>query len=163
MEIRAYRPSDLDALIALTIETFRPFYERSFPAMVDHDADLIAHQHGRWEQDYRDDVPTLDDPERGRHVRVADPGTGAPAGYVAWRPDARPEHAEIYLIAVAAEHRGRGVGTALMTRAFQELREGGVRFVGLGTGGDEFHAPARKLYDSLGFHPIPIVGYLRSL
>jgi ribosomal protein S18 acetylase RimI-like enzyme len=163
MRIRTFRPSDLEALTALTIGTFRPFYEQSFPAMVDHDADLITHQHGQWEQDYRVEVPRLHDPATGRHVLVGETDDGVIAGYVAWRPDSRPEHVEITLLAVDAHHRQAGLATALMNDAMIQMRRDGNRFVGLGTGGDQFHAPARHLYESLGFHPIPIVGYLRSL
>jgi len=163
MLVRDFRPADLDRLIDLTIETFRPFYENSFPAMVGHDAGLIEHQHGQWEQDYRDEVPTLHEPTQGRHVLVAEADDGVLAGYVAWRPDSRPDHAEIYLLAVGEPHRHQRVGTDLVTEAMSRMRAAGTRFVGLGTGGDDFHAPARRLYEAMGFHPIPIVGYLRSL
>ena len=37
-----------------------------------------------------------------------------------------------------------------------------MEVVSLGTGGDWFHAPARGLYESLGFHPVPVVYYLRA-
>ena len=33
----------------------------------------------------------------------------------------------------------------------------------LGTGGDEFHAPARAFYDSLGMTPLPVVVYYKVL
>jgi ribosomal protein S18 acetylase RimI-like enzyme len=162
IRLRGYRDRDEAALVELTIETFRPFYEQSFPAMVGHDAELIAHQHGAWEQDYRDEIPTLHEPERGKQVVVAEVD-GRIAGFVAWKPDPRPQHAEISLLAVESAHRHTGVGSALMNAAMDELRAAGIGFVGLGTGGDDFHAPARRLYESLGFHAIPIVGYLRSL
>lgn len=163
MHLRTFEQSDLDAVVDLTIATFRPFYEQSFPAMVGYDADLFAHQHGQWEQDYRDEVPTLHDPTAGRHVAVAEAPTGEVVGCIAWRPEGRPQHGEIYLVAVAADHRGWGTGTALMEHAMRAMRADGMGFVGLGTGGDAFHAPARALYESLGFHPIPQVGYLRTL
>jgi hypothetical protein len=35
--------------------------------------------------------------------------------------------------------------------------------VSIGTGGDDFHAPARALYESLGFTPFPTVNYTRAL
>jgi ribosomal protein S18 acetylase RimI-like enzyme len=163
VHVRAYRDGDLDALINLTIDTFRPFFEDAFPRMVDHDQDLINHQHGHWEQDYRDQIPTLHDPRRDRHVAVAVNDADQIVGYIAWKPDPRPEHAEIDLLVVAPSARRQRIGSALLTHAMAELRDAGYRFVGLGTGGDAFHEPARMLYESHGFHPIPIVGYLRSL
>ncbi|MGN6686739.1 MAG: GNAT family N-acetyltransferase [Actinomycetales bacterium] len=163
MEIRPYQESDLQDVLALTIETFRPFYEQSFPAMVQHERELIEHQHGQWEQDYRDLVPGLHRPQDGKQVAVAVDGEGGVVGYVAWAPDERPQHAQIVILAVNDAARRGGVGSALMEHAMTELRRAGYRFVGLFTGGDDFHAAARGLYESLGFHRIPIVGYLRSL
>lgn len=164
MRIRAYRNSDQDTLIALTISTFRPFYENSFPKMMNHDEHIIAHQHGRWEEDYRQQVPSLHDPAEGKHLAVAVDDEDQIAGYVAWCSDTfRPAHGEIGLIAVDAAHRGGGIGTALMEHAMSRMRADGMGFVGLGTGGDNFHAPARRLYESLGFYVIPTAAYLRSL
>src|SRR5215204_3622006 len=163
MRIRAYRHADEAAVLELTIATFRPFYEQSFPKMVHYERDLIDHQHGHWEQDYRDEVPTLHNPADGRHVAVAAAEDGQILGYVAWKPDLRPQHGEIDILAVEVGHRGAGIGSALMKHAMARMRSDGMRFVGLGTGGDAFHAPARHLYESLGFHAIPTVAYLRAL
>ena len=43
------------------------------------------------------------------------------------------------------------------------MREHSVKVVVLGTGGDDFHAPARALYESLGFHLVPVAVYMRGL
>ena len=43
------------------------------------------------------------------------------------------------------------------------MREHPLEVVSLGTGGDWFHAPARALYESMGFYPVPVVYYLRAL
>ncbi|MGI8416642.1 MAG: GNAT family N-acetyltransferase [Nakamurella sp.] len=59
--------------------------------------------------------------------------------------------------------RNQGIGTALLRHALDNIRRDDLRFVELGTGGDEFHAPARRLYEAFGFHPIPMTGYLRRL
>lgn len=164
MHIRSYIDGDADTLIPLTVETFRPFYEESFPAMVNHDQRVIDHQHGDWQGDYRRDVPKLHDPTTGRHVAIAVDTDDRIVGYIAWQPDnSRPHHGEISLLAVEAASRDHGIGRALMRHAMELMRRDGVQFVGLGTGGDDFHAPARALYASLGFHPIPITGYLRGL
>lgn len=83
MTIRPFQPSDLPALIDLTIEVFGPFYEQSFRSMVP--PDLFAHQHGSWADDYRESVPKLHDPRLNKHVAVAETDAGATAGYVAGR------------------------------------------------------------------------------
>ncbi|TWP34555.1 GNAT family N-acetyltransferase [Leekyejoonella antrihumi] len=164
MRIRVYRDSDQDTLIALTISTFRPFYEQSFPQLMNHDEHVITHQHGQWEEDHRWQVPSLHSPAEGKHVAVAVDDEDQITGYVAWCPDtSRPTHGEIDIIAVDAGHRGAGIGTALMEHAMSQMRADGMRFVELGTGGDTFHAPARRLYEALGFYVIPTATYLRSL
>lgn len=33
----------------------------------------------------------------------------------------------------------------------------------IGTGGDAFHAPARALYEALGFTPFPLVSYTKAV
>ena len=40
------------------------------------------------------------------------------------------------------------------------MREEGIEVVGIGTGDDAFHAPARALYESLGLTKIPVAAYL---
>ena len=87
MPIRPFRESDLPQLIDLTIATFRPFYENYFRPLVGEE--VFEHQHGHWEQDYRDDVPTLHDPGIGRRIAVAEID-GAVVGYVASRPTKGP-------------------------------------------------------------------------
>src|SRR5699024_9168938 len=119
--------------------TFRPFYEESFPAMVDHEPGLIAHQHGQWQDDYRQQIPTLHDPARGKQVAVAVDDASAVIGYVAWLPDStRPHHGIVYLLAVDAGRRRSGTATALMEHAMTAMRDTGMRGVELGTGGDDF-------------------------
>lgn len=70
---------------------------------------------------------------------------------------------EITHVAVSPAARRGGVATLLVEATFDRLRADGIEVVGLGTGGDDFHAPARALYEWLGFHRIPITGYLRRL
>ena len=160
MRIRPFTDSDLQTLIDLTIETFRPFYEHYVHPLLGDE--VFQHQHGQWEQDYRDDVPTLHDPIAGRRVAVAEVGD-AIAGYVAWRPSGKPNSGEVYILAVSSSHRRQDVGRQLCLHAIDQMRADGVRFVGIGTGDDAFHAAARALYESLGFTKIPIAGYLKKV
>lgn len=43
------------------------------------------------------------------------------------------------------------------------MKTNGVEVIEIGTGGDDFHAPARHLYESLGFSLIPVAAYLRTI
>lgn len=161
MYIRPFQPSDLPALVDLTIEVFGPFYEQSFRAMVP--PAVYEHQHGHWADDYRDSVPKLHAPERGKQVAVAESGDGQLVGYVGWHIDQGRRHGQIDPLAVRESHRRNGLGRALCEHAISAMREHALEVVSVGTGGDQFHAPARALYESMDFYPVPVVYYLRAL
>lgn len=102
MIIRPLALTDLDGLIQMTIETFRPFYEDYVHPLY---GDIVfEHQHPDWEQDYRDEMPALHEPTAGRHIAVAQVGHVV-AGYVSWRTDHKPDHGERQLH-VGPAHRG---------------------------------------------------------
>lgn len=62
---------------------------------------------------------------------------------------AHPDTAWVYNVEVAAEHRGKGFGRAIMLAAEEALRQRGVDRLGLNVFGSNRAAIA--LYDSLGF------------
>lgn len=160
MLIRAFTRDDLAPLIDLTIETFGPYYEDVFRPQVGEI--VFANQHGDWRSDYRRDVGLLHAPERHAHVAVAETSGGI-AGYVAWNADPGRRNGTITHLAVAASQRRNHVGSALCEHAFAALRAAGAEVVEIGTGGDNFHAPARALYESLGCTPVPVTVYYREL
>jgi hypothetical protein len=43
------------------------------------------------------------------------------------------------------------------------MRTSDVEVVQIGTGGDPFHAPARALYQRLGFTEVPVAVYLATI
>jgi hypothetical protein len=43
------------------------------------------------------------------------------------------------------------------------MRERGMDIAAVGTGGDPGHAPARALYEELGYTALPVVRYLKLL
>jgi ribosomal protein S18 acetylase RimI-like enzyme len=53
--------------------------------------------------------------------------------------------------AVHPDVQGRGIGPQMYRHALERLRELGMRFVKVGTGGDPAHAPARRAYEKVGF------------
>ena len=160
MLIREFDEQDLAPLTELTIETFRPFYEDVFRPSAGET--VFAVQHGNWRDDYRAQVAELHAPEQHAHVAVVETDTGI-AGYVAWRVEPGRGYGSVTILAVAAEHRRHHVGTALCEHAFQQMRALGARAVEIDTGGDAFHAPARALYEKLGFTRLPVVAYFRRL
>lgn len=160
MRIRPFLQHDLARLTELTIETFGPFYEESFRPLVGEK--IFANQHGSWRDDYVKLVAGLHDPGQHQYVAVAEID-GTIAGYVAWVVDPGHSSASVTILAVSAEHRRNGAGTALCEHAFGAMRELGAEVVTIGTGGDGFHAPARAVYETLGCTPLPTAVYYREL
>lgn len=158
MHIRDCTPLDLPTLIELTIETFRPLLAGS---LVQLRPEVTEHDHGRWEDDYRREVPSLLAPDEGRFITLAEEH-GRPLGYVGWNTTGESS-GRLEMVAVRPDARRRGIARALCSAALTRLEQLGVTVVHIGTGGDEFHAPARALYESLGFVPYPTVDYARSL
>jgi len=58
---------------------------------------------------------------------------------------------EVKSMRTTAASRGRGVGSALLTRVIQEARERGFSAVRLETGVEDYFAPARAMYVKFGF------------
>lgn len=159
MNIRDFQDSDLPGLVALTIETFRPLFEQHLPDQLSRQ--VFEHDHGDWEGDYRNEVPTLHDPGNDRFITLAEEEAQL-LGYVGWNiTDGDSGRWE--MVAVHPDAQRRGVGTALCREVAERLRRRGVTVVHIGTGGDAFHAPARRLYESLGFTGYPVVDYSKAL
>ena len=160
MRIRPFVDGELPVLTDLTIDVFRPFFEVTRRT---YGEELFAVHHGQWEKEYRDELPSLHDPATRRWVAVAE-ADGAVAGFVAWNCAGQPDHGRIYLLAVAEPYRRSHVATQLCRHALDAMKATGVEVVEVGTGGeDAFHAPARALYESLGFLKVPIAGYIMKL
>ncbi|HZX07728.1 GNAT family N-acetyltransferase [Kribbella sp.] len=160
MTIRTYTDADLPRLIDLTIDTFGPFYEDSFRPLV---GELIfTRQHGDWQGDYRRQLPGLHNPAEHKHVAVAEEG-GEIVGYVAWHLEPAKQRGTVELLAVAEDHRRSNTATTLCEHAFAAMRADGAQYVEIGTGGDDFHAPARAFYESLGCIKLPVAVYFREL
>jgi len=160
MIIRAFVPHDLEPLIALTIDTFGPFYEDSFRSLVGET--VFANQHGGWRDDYRRQVPDLHAPAQHRHIAVAETDDGI-IGYVAWSVDPARRNGSVTMLAISVQHRRQHAGRALCEHAFDHMRTLGAEVVEISTGGDPFHAPARALYEELGCTPLPLTVYYRQL
>lgn len=66
--------------------------------------------------------------------------------------------------AVDPDCQGQGVGTAQCQRVLKIFREAGMKYAKVHTGLDPTHAPARAMYEKVGFKQmIPHVEYYREL
>lgn len=161
MHIRPLHADDHSATLDLLIDTFAPFFEDYVRPHLGEQ--VFQHQHGHWQQDYRDELPTLHAPDEGRYASIGILQGGAIGGLVSWRVDARSRHGEIYLLAVAPASRRQRIGRTLCEHAIAHMRSEAVEVLQIGTGGDPFHAPARALYQQLGLTETPVAVYLGAI
>ncbi len=102
-------------------------------------------------------------PESGMQVLIAEED-GKIAGFVTFSADQSSRIGEIGNNAVHPDCQGRGVAGRMYREVFRRLKEMGMRFVTVNTGGDPAHAPARRAYEKAGFTiQLPSVRYYRSL
>jgi GNAT superfamily N-acetyltransferase len=99
--------------------------------------------------------------ERDVFVAVVD---GSVVGFAAVALNAFHERMGVVdMVAVDPRYQRRGIATRLMERCVEHMRMEGMDIAALGTGADEGHAPARRLYESLGYTALPGVRYLKLL
>jgi GNAT superfamily N-acetyltransferase len=70
---------------------------------------------------------------------------------------------ELKMIAVDPDHQNQGLGTELTNVATDWMREAGMAYAAISTGGDSGHAPARHIYEKAGYSPFPAVHYFKLL
>lgn len=130
--IRAYDPSDRDAVLAVNAAAFADHPEQG--AM---DAADFAQRTG---EDWFDPAGLL----------VAVDADGAVLGFH-WTKQHSAETGEVYVIGIAPQAQGRGLGKALTLAGLEHLDAQGVDEVILYVESD--NAPALSVYTGLGFTP----------
>ena len=158
MELLPYDESMLEAIVRLSLRAWEPVFASIENAM---DADVYRELHPDWRVTQRRSVEaTCADPEV--HVWVASEGSQV-VGFVALKQRAEDRMGGIYMIAVDPDFQRRGIATALIDHSLAWFKQAGMTTVMVETGGDPGHAPARRTYESAGFHPLPIVLYFKKL
>lgn len=90
----------------------------------------------------------------GYYVQVAEE-TGKPLGYVCFGPTPLTRGTwDVYWIAVAPGHQGRGIGTRLIRLAEAEICRQGGRLILVETSSQELYAPTRRFYCSSGYREV---------
>ena len=158
--IREYRPGDDEPIVELSLRAWEPVFG-SVAAELGPELNTLLHGEDWRDHQEREVRETL--ARDGMRTWVADED-GRVAGFVsAAVVDPRRLIGEIAMLAVDPASQRRGIGAALTEVATAWLRECGMRVAFLGTGGDEGHAPARRLYDRAGFTCFPVTQYFKAL
>jgi GNAT superfamily N-acetyltransferase len=157
--IREYELGDTEPIVELSLRAWKPVFA-SVAAELEPDLDTLLH--GDWrvhqEREVRETIA-----RDGMRTWVAEGHVRVIGVVAAAVVDPRRLIGEIAMLAVDPASQRRGVGTALTEVATVWLRDSGMRVAFLGTGGDEGHMPARRVYQKAGFSPFPVVQYYKRL
>lgn len=89
---------------------------------------------------------------------------GTVAGFITYGIDRPRSVGAIHYNAVSPDFQGMGIGSLQVERVLEVFREAGMQYATVGTGLNEGHAPARRIYEKNGFKPlIQYVMYAREL
>ncbi len=83
---------------------------------------------------------------------------GKIAGFITWQTDRARSVGSIHYNGVDPDFQGMGIGSMQVARALDAFREAGMELATVGTGLNEGHAPARRVYEKNGF--MPVIDYI---
>ena len=160
VDIRPYRPSDLEAIVELSLRAWEPVFE-SMRSVLGDAIFTRLHQPG-WKAVQADAVrSTCTSDERDVFVALAE---GRVVGFAAVALNAFHEGMGVVdMVAVEPQYQRSGIATRLMARSIEHMLAEGMDIAAVGTGGDDGHEPARLLYESLGYVALSGVRYLRLI
>jgi GNAT superfamily N-acetyltransferase len=161
--LRHARDDDLEAVDALTVESYRPIFE-SYLAMLGEDCyDAVRLEPDlTWEErKIRQNRRLYDEHPDQLWVLEED---GDVFGFVSfWLfPDSSYGHLDNN--GVRADRAGQGWATFMYRNVLDHFRKLGLRFAHVDTGLDDAHVPARRAYEATGFdRQVPTVEYWQDL
>ena len=157
--IRLYRDSDAPGVIRVSLRAWAPV----FASMRDVLGDQIFGQlYGDdWQLRQQSEVEKVLAEEKTK-VWIAEEDAQV-TGFVAAFLRADENMGEIHMLAVEPDHQNRGLGSELTEVATDWIRDSGMPLAVISTGGDIGHAPARRIYEKVGFTPFPSMLYFKVL
>jgi ribosomal protein S18 acetylase RimI-like enzyme len=146
ISIRELAPQDVPTVCDLAVAAWEPIYAWYQKTMGE---ELFAALHPDWRAEKAGQVRRACQPDNPAYVLVAEQD-GRVVGFVTMYTGDNGV-GEIGNNAVHPTAQGKGIAPRLYERAMAYLREQGMRFVRVSTGGDPAHAPARAAYAKVGF------------
>ena len=158
VDVRPYRPADEPAILALSLPAWAPVFT-SLESVLGRD--VFSRLHPDWRDDRAAALRHVLFQEDLRTWVAEDDGTVVP--FVTTALDRTRRIGEIAMIAVDPDAHGEGIGGALTAFATDRLRRAGTWVAMVETGGDAGHAPARRVYERVGYRPLAVGRYFQPL
>jgi ribosomal protein S18 acetylase RimI-like enzyme len=159
--IRDWRADDdVERLVQIAVAAWEPIYAQFRRTMGDG---MFLALHPDWPAEKGGQVQRACESGSSANVCVAEQA-GELVGFITYYIRHDPCVAEIGNNAVHPAWQGQGIGPRMYEYVFERLRQRGVQYVQVHTGGDPSHAPARRAYEKAGFQTqLPEVTYFRKL
>ena len=156
--IRVVKEEDIDTIVEFSIRAWEPVF-LSFKRVLGEE--IFEFLRPNWREEQAKTVASAcRNPNYTTFVAVVD---DVPAGFVSVVLNHENKSGEIDLLAVDPDYQGHNIGTKLNLHALDFMKESGMVFAEVGTGGDPGHAPARRAYEKAGFTPLPLMRYYKML
>lgn len=154
-----YETRHREAVLALCVAAWTPVF-RTVREDVPGFAYDVFYPEG-WERRQTQDVAGLLDSDPGGFL-LAMAGDRL-AGFVGVRLDWEDRMGEILIVAVRPGYQRQGLGRRLMQAAEACVAAAGLAMAMVETVADRGHAPARRLYEAMGYERWPVARYMKRL
>jgi GNAT superfamily N-acetyltransferase len=157
--LRRYVGSDWDAVLDIGLLAFAPAYESIGRLLGTRGS---THVRLDWRTCVGRYLRSLTRPRERRRLVVAEM-QGSVVGFVHYEVDADEQSGTMGISAVHPALQGKGIGALMYNHVFDAMRAQGVKYATADTAADSSNAPARRAYEKVGFVPLPMVHYFKSL
>lgn len=161
--VRELAEEDVEAVVELAVRIWEPVFA-SVNGAVGPELALLLHGEDWREHQAADTRRIVTGTGAGSRAWVAvDEARGVVGFSAAAVVDPDRAIGEVRIVGVAPEVQRSGLGAELTRTASDWLRSAGMRVAYVSTGGDSGHAPARALYERLGYTLFPSAQYFLAL
>lgn len=163
VRVRDLVEADVEEVVALALRIWEPVFA-SVNGTVGPELAVLLHGEDWREHQAADTRRIITDTADGAHAWVAMDDAQRITGFSAAAVvDPGRAIGEVRIVGVAPEAQRSGIGADLTRTASAWLRDAGMRVAYISTGGDPGHAPARALYERLGYTLFPSAQYFLAL
>ena len=160
MKIRNYTEGDLESILSVALLAFSPIHE-SFRKILGEDIFRLVYPD--WKTSQSDYIRSLAEGEESERIHVVEIDTRTVIGFVHFSMNRDNNSGKIGINCVHPDCQGKGIGKMMYEFVIHIMKEEEIKFVEVGTGGDDSHLPARKAYESCGFTQLPLAKYYLNL